>query len=175
MQGLRKLFVNLSIASKKVSERKEQREKLQGYLKKIKIVSAQSVKKSVISSEIEKLERHISQMLDKKLKHSKNSKAEIEHIKELKRKEKELNEKIKKLNVLLAKVGKKVDEEQVKEQLSEPEKPSLIEVLEEKLYLLESKYEEVKQNRTYPEEALLKIEEKISDLKEKIRELKVKQ
>jgi chromosome segregation ATPase len=170
---LQKYFSTLSRASKIVQERKEGREKLRGYLKKIKIVSSQTAKKSVISAEIERLEKHIAEMLDKRM-GKVNIKKEKEIMHELKHKEKEVDEKIHKLNELLARIGKKVDEEKFKEELTEeePDNSAIIEELENKLYALESKYLEVKDNKKISQDLLDTIKYKISLLKEKLRELK---
>ncbi len=170
--GMKKLFYNLSLAAKKVNEQQISRDKLRGYLQKIRIVAAQSPKKSVISAELEKLEKHISIMLDKKLGVSRISKKEYESHAQLKKKEEELDLKIQKLNELLEKVGKKVNEESLKEQLNEEIKPSLVEEMEDKLYALEAKYYELKDNPSYPESLLERIKERISASKEKLRELK---
>ncbi|HME87453.1 MAG TPA: hypothetical protein VKE88_03510 [Candidatus Nanoarchaeia archaeon] len=168
--GLPKMLRHLSLASQKVEERKLHREKLRGYLHKIKIVSAQSAKKSVISQELQKMEQHIAQMLKKKIKYEPSEK-EKHLLDVVKNREKELDMKIKKVNELLSKLGKKVNEEQFKQELSQPEK-SLTEELEEKLYLLEQKYYDVQDNPNISEEALLMVKVKISELKEKIREVK---
>ncbi len=175
--GLRRLFSNLSIASRKVEERKFERERLRGYLRKIRIVAEKSPKKSVIHEEIKNLEKHFDEVLDKKLRHVRPgvSKEEREEVERLKHKEKDLSEKIARLNDILGKLGKKVDEKKLLQQLDEQkERPSLIDELEEKLYTLESKYYEVENDPKYPREILDKIKGKISSLKEKIRYLKTK-
>jgi len=170
--GLQKYFSTLSRATKVVQERRAGKEKLRGYLNKIKIVSAQTAKKSVISSEIQQLEKHIEQMLDKKLAKADISKQK-EINKQLKDKEDELNSKISKLNELLAKVGKKVEENEFKEELGE-EKVDSVSELESKLYVLETKYLSLKENKQVPDYMIKNLSEKISLLKEKIREIKNK-
>ncbi len=169
-RGLKKLFYNVSIASRKIEERRAERDKLRGYLRKIKIVASKSAKKSVIHDEVARLESHISDMLDKKLVYVRAG-ANAEALDKVKQKESELNDKIEKLNELLAKVGKKVDEGTLLKQLEE-EKPDLVDELEEKLYSLEAKYNEMIESPNYPKEALDKVKDKISMLKEKVRELK---
>jgi chromosome segregation ATPase len=174
-RGLRKLFLNLSLASKAVAARHTRREELQGYLRKIKIVASRSAKKSVIHDEIAKLENHLSELLDRKLHIAKStSKKEGELVHRVKEREQELHEKIAKLNELLAQVGKKVNEKKLLTQLDEPEPVSRLEELEHKLYELESKYYSMQDNPDYPERILANIRERISALKEKIRELKNK-
>lgn len=170
--GLKKYFSNLSRAAKSVETRKEGREKLRGYLRKIKIVSSQTAKKSVISSEIQKLEKHIEELLNKKLGIS--AKEGKKSSKILQEKEELLDAKIAKMNELLSKLGKKVDENEFKQQLlNEEDQPkSVVEELEEKLYALETKYYELRDNPNIRNELLINIQEKISALKEKIRELK---
>lgn len=163
-RGLQKLFTNLSIAARKVEDRKLAREKLRGYLQKVRIVAEKSSKKSA-SEDVVKLEKHVSEMLSKKV----QLVPKEEESKKLKQKENELDEKIAKLNELLAQVGKKISKEKLLKQLEEP---SEIEELENKLYSLESKYQEIKDNPEYPPETLNRISEKISLLKERIRELK---
>lgn len=170
-KGLRKLFYNLAVAAKKVEERTREREKLTGYLRKVKIISSRSPKQSAIHEELAKLEEHLSKLLDKKLHLKYSSAKEHETIsKRLHEKEEELNAKIARLNKLLFKVGKKVNTEKFKKQLGKTN--PLIGQLEEKLYSLESKY--YKMEEKYPANALSKLKEKISSLKEKIRELKDK-
>lgn len=168
-KGLKKLFYNLAIAAKKAEKRKQEREKLRGYLKKVRIISSRSPRQSAIHEELTKLEQHLSTMLDKKL-HLKYSSAKQQELisKRLSEKEKELDAKIARLNKLLFKVGKKVNTEEFKKQLGKAN--PLIEQLEEKLYSLESKYYEIEGK--YPPDALSNLKEKISILKEKIRELK---
>ncbi len=171
--GLKKLFSSLSIASKRVAQRREAEEKLRSYLRKIKIVSSQSSKKSVMTSELQHLEKHISDMLDTKLSlvnlHGHEKQHELTRLKE---KEQELDEKIVKLNELLAQVGKKVNEKKLLEQLEEKQSSPMIDELEEKLYSLETRYHVMKDDPKYPEALLNNVREKISALKEKIRELK---
>ncbi len=172
-RGLRKLFSNLSIAARKADDRKIAREKLHGYLRKIKIVSSRSSKQSVIHEEIKKLEKHLAKLLDQKL--SMRFPATDEEVKTLKNvhaKEEELTEKIKKLNELLAHLGKKVNEKQFVKELGPERNPTEIEKFEDKLYALEAKYHEVEDK--YPAESLAKLKDKISNLKEKIREIKTK-
>jgi chromosome segregation ATPase len=172
-QGLKKLFVNLSLATKKAEERKERREKLQGYLRKIKIVAAQSPKRSVISSELKKLESHIAEMLHKKIKIDTSSKERQPELSKLKEKEQLLDSKIAKLNELLSKVGKKISEDKLKKQLEQELKSkSVIEEIEDKIYSLESKYYDLKKDPEHSEELLNRIQERISALKEKIREIR---
>src|SRR5690349_11893841 len=110
--GLRKLFYNLSTSSRIVENRMNQRHSLQQQLKKVKIVSYKLPKGKKISSEIEKLEKSLSEVLSRKSGFSGHleSQKEKEMLKNLKSKEDELNDKLSKLNDLLAKVGKKVDE-----------------------------------------------------------------
>jgi len=173
--GLKRLFYNLSVASKKVEDRKRSREKLHGYLRKIKIISARSSKQSVIHDELAKLERHLSQTLDKKLHlRESQSKSDREKLERFHKKEQELNEKITRVNEILAKVGKKVNEEKFKKELGKAEKPSMVDKLEGKLYALEARYHKLEENPEQSEEGLLKIKETISKLKEKIREAKIK-
>lgn len=169
--GLQKYFSNLSRAAKVVGARQEGKEKLRSYINKIKIVSSQTAKKSVISSEIQKLEKHLEEMLNKKLGISKNEKISSSALKE---KEEILDAKIAKMNELLAKVGKKVDEQEFKEQLmTEEEQPKpVVEELEDKLYTLESKYFNLREDPLINNDLLVNIQDKIAALKEKIRELK---
>ena len=171
--GLPLLLRNLSLASHKVQERKLHREKLHGYLRKIKIVSSQSAKKSVISQELQLLEKHIAQMLKKKIPAG-PSKKEEKLLEVVRGREQELDMKIKKVNVLLSQLGKKVNEESFKKELSQPEEQSVVEQLEEKLYALEQKYYDIQENPNVSAEALASINVKISMLKEKIREIKNK-
>lgn len=161
-RGLQKLFTNLSIAARKVEDRQLAREKLQGYLQKIKIVAEKSSRKSA-KEDVVKLEKHVSEMLSKKVQ------LKSEESKKIKEKEHEMDEKISKLNELLAQVGKKVNKEKLLKQL---ESSSPLEELENKLYDLESKYYELHDNPECPPDLLENIREKITTLKEKIRELK---
>lgn len=172
--GLRKLFYNLSTSSRIVENRMQQRHSLQAQLKKVKFVSHNLPKGKRISSEIEKLEKSLSDVLDRKSEFSKHleSQKEKEMMKSLKSKEDELNDKLSKLNDLLAKVGKKVNEHVLLEQLSEEKQPSIVEQLEDKLYSLESRYHQMKEDPKYPEELLDSISSKISQLKERIRNAK---
>jgi len=174
--GLRKLFYNLSTSSRIVENRMNQRHSLQQQLKKVKIVSYKLPQGKKISSEIEKLEKSLSEVLDRKSGFSGHleKKKKKEMMKNLKSKEDELNDKLLKLNDLLAKVGKKVDEHLLLEQLSEEKQPSMVEQLEDKLYSLESRYHQMKEDSKYPESLLDNISNKISELKEKIRTLKNK-
>ncbi len=171
MRGVRRLFYNLSLASKKVEARRLVKERLQEQLQKIKIVSRRYPRKTVLAAQITKLEKHISEAMGKKAEHEKiaQSQKEREALKTLHQKEKQLNEKIAKLNDLLAQVGKKVNEKKLLQQLEEP---SLLEELEHKLYALEAKYHLLKEDPRYSEEALASVSEKISLLKERIRELR---
>ena len=169
--GLKKFFINLSVASRKVEQRVKGREKLRSHIRKIKIVSERTAKKSVIHEEIKQLEKHLEQVLDKRL--GANGQDIAKEHERLKEKEEEMDAKISKLNELLAKVGKKIDEGELKEQLDEEtDNSSLIEQLEDKLYSLESRYHEMEIHPDSPKEVLDKVKDKISDLKERIRELK---
>jgi DNA repair exonuclease SbcCD ATPase subunit len=166
--GLKKFFINLSVASRKVEQRIQGREKLRSHIRKIRIISERTAKKSVIHEEIKQLEKHLEGVLDKRL-----GKPSGESLERVKQKEIELNSKIAKLNELLSKVGKKIDEGALKEQLEEEtDQSSLIEQLEDKLYSLESRYNEMEKHPDSPKELLNKVKDKISDLKERIRELK---
>jgi len=167
--GLQKLFYNLSLASKKVEERHRSHEKLSGYLQKIKIVASRSPKKSVIHSEVVQLEKHISEMLSKKM-HIPKGPDNASELMKLKQKEAQLDGKIAQMNVLLSQVGKKISEKKLKEQLGKRDE---LEELEEKLYSLESKYHELEETDV-PASLLENVRDKISLLKEKIRELKNK-
>ena len=170
--GLKKFFINLSVASRKVEQRIKGREKLRSHIRKIRIISERTAKKSVIHEEIKQLEKHLEGILNKRLKLVKEPQLE-EKYERVKQKEVELNSKISKLNELLAKVGKKIDEGTLREQLGEEtDQRSLIEQLEDKLYSLESRYHEMEEHPDSPKELLDKVKDKISDLKERIRELK---
>ena len=172
--GLRKYFYSLSLATKKIENNKLAREQLRGHLRKIRLVASQSPKKSVISSELAKLEQNLSELIEQKLRHPRSTLEEKKGLVKLKEKEFELNQKIEKMNELLAKLGKKVDESEIKKQLDEEihVKPSLLEELEEKLYSLESRYYDLENNEKYSEEDLAKLKNKIQDLKDKIWDLK---
>ncbi|MEK6886969.1 MAG: hypothetical protein AABW88_03985 [Nanoarchaeota archaeon] len=173
--GLRKYFYSLSSASKRVQDKKLAREQLRGHLRKIKIVSSQSPKKSVISSELAKLEQNLSEIIEKKMQFpKKTSLDEKRTLVRLKEKESELNQKIEKMNELLFKLGKKVNEEEVKKQLDDEihDKPTLLEALEEKLYVLESKYFDLENTQKYSEDELSNLKSKIRELKDKLWALK---
>jgi len=172
--GLNKFFYNLSVAARRVEERKLSHEELRGHLRKIKIVASQSPKKSVISAELSRIEKNLSDLITKRISYPKRPTIEEKkEVRSLQEKEEELDKKIEKVNVLLSKLGKKVDEEQFKKQLEEEldnnSKKSPEEELEEKLYELESKYYDMADNQKYPKETLDAIKDKISNLKEKIR------
>ena len=170
--GLKKFFINLSVASRKVDQRIKGREKLRGHIRKIRIISERTAKKSVIHEEIKQLEKHLGSILDKKLRAVKEP-GVVEERERLKQKELELNSKVSKLNELLAKVGKKIDEGTLIEQLGEEtDQGSVIEQLEDKLYSLESRYKDMEEHPDSPKEVLDKVKEKISDLKGRIRDLK---
>lgn len=168
--GLRKLFCNLAVATKKSEDRRIAREKLHGHLRKIRIISSRSPRQSVIHDEITRLEKNLTKVFDTKL-HLKDSRAREQEstLNRINKKEAELNAKIERLNKLLFKAGKKVNIEKFKKSLGN-EKSSLMDQLENKLYELEAKYHKIESN--YPEKDLANLKEKISSLKQKIRELK---
>ena len=169
--GLRKLFYSLTVGARNVQERQTEREQLHTRLKKIKHVLP-TTKKSDMKKEIEKLEKHLNSILDKKL-HLKESRSKKvkDQLKKLKNKEKELDGKIKTLNGLLSKVGKKVNSEKFKKELN-TSKETPLDKLEHVLYALEQKYNELKEHPGRSPEVLKRVKSKITELKEKIRNLK---
>lgn len=174
--GLQSLFRNLSVASKRVEERRLARDKLYQFLKTMKKASKSSVflKRGELQKEMDKLEEHISHIIDRKL-IARREGLTKEKTKKIKNKEELLDRKIKRVNQILSKLGKKVNERKFSKQLEKETKVSEPAIdVEEMLYRLEIKYYEIKENPKHSPEALKRIEDKISELKEKIRELKNK-
>jgi len=164
-QGFKKLFYSLSKSTNIIEKRRASHERLHKQLRVIK-ASSNLVRKKDLKKEIEKLEKHLVEFLA----HKTTARRKKDTIS---KKEVELNAKIRLVNELLANLGKKVDETKFKRDLEKKQKAKqLLNDLEDRLYDLEAKYYEIKENPKHSEKVLLAIENKISMLKEKIRELK---
>jgi hypothetical protein len=170
-RGLRKLFYNLAIASKKVEDRDVKRELLYSQLRKVKRASINKP----MSRDVERLEQQISELFEKKISLAKQHDPEEKLMfQKLKQREKEIDEKISKMNEILAKVGKKVDEGEFKSHIMNKSKRKIDE-FEDKLYSLEIMYLKVKEDDSVPVEKIDELRERISALKEKIKEIKEKE
>lgn len=169
-KGLKRYFYYLSQAAQKVEERKHAKLQVHEHMQKIKTIAPRQWK---MTAELTKLENHLAQVLEKKLQLKEGtSHKEKVALERLHAKEKELDTKVKSLNELLAKLGKKVDESKLKEQLgTHTKESSQLEQLEEKLYMLERKHAELR-DKGYSESDLRTVSDKISMLKAKIREMR---
>jgi len=155
--GLAKLFFSLSRATKVVEKKREAHTRVHTHIKKLK------TRRSVKGADLAKLEKHIIAALSHKLPRART----------VQRKEKELDRKIHMINELLSHLGKKVDEVKFKQQLEKKKKSiELLSETEDKLYGLEARYYVLKEDPSRSEKLLKRIETKISELKEKIRDLK---
>ena len=178
---LKNFFMHLAVTQKKLSQKQGIKSDISDRIEKIKELSSGARQKSAVMEELEKLEKKVSEIVEMQVKARTDNDAMLQKLQEkigmikpsakpfedFERISSRLSENVLKLNKVGA-IEQNIENE-VREEKSE------IEMIEDRLKVLESKFREMKASKKAKKSDLERVQALIEKHKRTIKEIKAKQ
>ncbi len=159
---------NLSLAQKKINERKTAKEELSRQFKKVKDISLPKTKQPILERELKELQNKISNVVEAEKKLVTQQQRDFFMTKELERRINAFEQKINEFLSYRKERQIKVEALEKKIKKNVMTRTQRKNNLQQQIKKLEDKYNLIKKSKQYNPELLEKIEERINNLKQKL-------